>query len=402
MAEEHGGGQPIIIKRVKKGAHGHHGGAWKLAYADFVTAMMAFFLLLWLLNAVTEEQLQGIADYFAPTTVSQSNNGAGGMLGGQVMGKGAQTSNSAPPAVALSLPPPTIGEGGESLTDPKEGMSDQDLEGLSDKPNEQPGTGLAASGTGKPQKNNNKEQATANAAKAVPGKDQQLSQAEITEQQLAEAQAAKEQADFEKAQAALKQAINSIPELAKLADSLLVDNTPEGLRIQIVDQEGLAMFPSGSADMFGHTHALLNLVGRVIKQLPEKISISGHTDSVPFSGQNNYSNWELSADRALAARRVLTAEGGVPKDRVERVIGQADTEPLLKDDPTNPRNRRLTIVLLRQNPPGAPGTVDVNEQQLKTGDVPASLKPATAAPAEGKTSAEGKIPAATGTLPAKE
>src|SRR5271170_54691 len=140
MADE--GAQPIIIKRVKKGAHAHHGGAWKLAYADFVTAMMAFFLLLWLLNAVTEEQLQGIADYFAPTTVSQSNNGAGGMLGGQVIGKGAETSNSAPPAIALSLPPPTIGSGGDAMTDPREGFSDQQLEGLSDKSGSAPGTGI--------------------------------------------------------------------------------------------------------------------------------------------------------------------------------------------------------------------------------------------------------------------
>src|SRR5579883_3524461 len=93
---KNGAGGITIVKRIKKGGEGHHGGAWKVAYADFVTAMMAFFLLLWLLNAVTEEQLQGIADYFAPTTVSQSNNGAGGMLGGQVIGKGAETSNSAP------------------------------------------------------------------------------------------------------------------------------------------------------------------------------------------------------------------------------------------------------------------------------------------------------------------
>ncbi len=373
------------------------------AYADFVTAMMAFFLLLWLLNAVTEEQLQGIADYFAPTTVSQSNNGAGGMLGGQVIGKGAQTSNSAPPAVALSLPPPTIGEGGESLTDPKEGMSDQDLEGLSDKPNEQAGTGLAASGTGKPKDSKAKNEQAAAVQATLQPQQQQLTAAQISEQQLAQAQAEKEQQEFEKAQAALKQAINSIPELAKLADSLLVDNTPEGLRIQIVDQEGLAMFPSGSADMFGHTHALLNLVGRVIKQLPEKISISGHTDSIPFSGQNNYSNWELSADRALAARRVLTGEGGVPQTRVERVIGQADTDPLLKDDPGNPRNRRLTIVLLRQNQPGAPNAVDVTEQQMKSGDVPAPLKPGAApAAAGGDLPAKTSAPAATGTAPAQK
>ena len=384
MAED--GAQPVIIKRSKKGGHGsHHGGAWKLAYADFVTAMMAFFLLLWLLNAVTEEQLQGIADYFAPTTVSQSNNGAGGMLGGLVIGKGAETSNSAPPAIALSLPPPTIGSGGESLTDPKQGMSDKDLEGLSDKPNEQPGTGVEKSGNKKPKEGDRDQQA--NAAAPPPP----------TDQQLAQAQAEKEQAQFEKAQAQLKQAINSIPELAKLADSLLVDNTPEGLRIQIVDQAGLAMFPSGSADMYGHTRALLDLVARVIKQLPEKIAISGHTDSVPFAAGVNYTNWELSADRALAARRVLVGDG-VPADRVSRVAGLADTDPLLPKDPTNARNRRLTIVLLRQN---QTGLVSLTGQQLQSGQVPASLKePAAApAPATGTTPASTGAPAATGTLP---
>lgn len=395
MADE--GQQPVIIKRVKKAAHGHHGGAWKLAYADFVTAMMAFFLLLWLLNAVTEEQLQGIADYFAPTTVSQSNNGAGGMLGGQTIGKGAETSNSSAPAIALSLPPPTIGSGGEAFTDAKEGYSDQQLEGLSNKPNEQPGTGLEKSGEGKPKEAQQQ-------AKAEP-----LTQAQITDQQLAEAQAEKEQEQFEKAQQALKQAINSIPELAKLANSLLVDNTPEGLRIQIVDQEGLAMFPSGSADMYGHTRALLELVGRVIKQLPEPISISGHTDSVPFAGQTNYTNWELSADRALAARRVLTGEGGgVPPQRVLRVVGQADTAPLLPNDPTNPRNRRLTIVLLRQNTGAGPAAVGVTSEQMKSGRLPAELKPgaspsqpapAATAPAPAAT-AVAPAPAATGTAPA--
>src|SRR5579862_4836121 len=115
---ENGGAQPVIIKRVKKAAHGHHGGAWKLAYADFVTAMMAFFLLLWLLNAVTQEQLQGIADYFAPTTVSQSSSGAGGILGGKVVGEGAMSSNSTTPSFTLALPPPTIGQGGDSLSEP--------------------------------------------------------------------------------------------------------------------------------------------------------------------------------------------------------------------------------------------------------------------------------------------
>jgi len=388
MAEE-GGAQPIIIKRVKKGAHGHHGGAWKLAYADFVTAMMAFFLLLWLLNAVTEEQLQGIADYFAPTTVSQSNNGAGGMLGGQVIGQGAETSNSAPPAIALSLPPPTIGSGGDAMTNPAEGFSDQQLEGLSDKSGSAPGTGVESKAGVKSKQDQNAQAAAAGAATALA-----QSPAQIADEDLKKAEAAKEQAQFEKAQQALKQAINSIPELAKLADSLLVDNTPEGLRIQIVDQEGLAMFPSGSADMFGHTRALIELVGRVVKQLPEKISISGHTDSVPFAGQTNYTNWELSADRALAARRVLTNEGGVPPNRVERVVGQADTEPLLANDPANPRNRRLTIVLLRQNGTNGPTDVNMTSGQVKAGQLPEVLKPA-AAPAPAAAAPAPTAPTAT-------
>lgn len=122
MAEEEGKA-PIIIKRIKKGGHAAHGGAWKVAYADFVTAMMAFFLLLWLLNSVTEEQLQGISNYFAPTAVSQSPSGAGGILGGQVIGEGASESRSSSPATSMNLPPTTVGSGGSEFTDPQEGRT---------------------------------------------------------------------------------------------------------------------------------------------------------------------------------------------------------------------------------------------------------------------------------------
>ncbi len=326
--------QPIIIKRIKKGGHAaHHGGAWKVAYADFVTAMMAFFLLLWLLNAVTEEQLQGIADYFAPSTVSKSNSGAGGMLGGKVVGEGSMSSQGTTPSFTLSLPPPSIGQGGDALTEPKEGAEE--------------GAGAGEGGQG-------------------PAQAQALS-----EQQIIQANAQREQKQFEHAQDALKQAINSIPELRKLADSLMVDNTPEGLRIQILDQDGLAMFPRGSPDMYGHTRALLDMVSRVIKQLPERISISGHTDSTPFVGQSNYTNWELSADRALATRRALLMSG-VPADRVDRVVGQADTDPLEHGNPASPRNRRVTIVLLRDTQP--PPTVTVTPEQAKSGQLPEELK----------------------------
>ncbi|PKU25544.1 flagellar motor protein MotB [Telmatospirillum siberiense] len=348
MAEQ----QPIIIKRIKKGHAGHHGGAWKVAYADFVTAMMAFFLLLWLLNAVTEEQLQGVADYFAPTTVSSSKSGAGGMLGGKVVGEGSMSSNGTTPSFTLSLPPPTIGQGGDALTDPKEGGD----EGAGEGQGGQSAGKADAQGQGQ--------------AKA------------LTEQQIIQANAQREQQQFERAQESLQKAINSIPELRKMADSLMVDNTPEGLRIQIVDQDGLAMFPRGSPDMYGHTRALLDMVSRVVKQLPEKISISGHTDSTPFPGGpgSGYTNWELSADRALATRRTLLASG-VPADRVDRVVGRADMDPLAPNDPANARNRRITIVLLRDTQP--PPTVTVTPDAAKSGVLPEQLRSA-APPAPGQ------------------
>jgi len=348
----------VIIKRVKKYGGGHHGGAWKVAYADFVTAMMAFFLLLWLLNAVTEEQLTGIADYFAPTTVSKSASGAGGMLGGRTVGEGAMSSNGTTPSFALALPPPTIGSGGDALTDAKEGGEEGNGPGAG---GEAPGTGGGATGP-KYDKDTAKD-------KSSGGRDKAQS---ISEQEIIKAEQAREDKQFQQAQQVLKQAINSIPELRKLADSLMVDNTPEGLRIQIVDQEGLAMFPSGSPDMFGHTRALLDMVSRVVKQLPEKISIAGYTDSTKFVGQQGYDNWDLSADRALATRRALLLSG-VPADRVDRVVGKADTDPLDAKNPADPRNRRITIVLLRDAPPGA--SVDVNSQQLKNGALPDSLQP---------------------------
>jgi chemotaxis protein MotB len=358
--------QPVVIKRIIKKSHAaHHGGAWKVAYADFVTAMMAFFLLLWLLNAVTEEQLQGVADYFAPTTVSSSKSGAGGMLGGQAVGQGAMSSKGTTPSFTLSLPPPTIGQGGDAISEPKEGAEE--------------GAGEGAGGP-------------------APGKAEGQGQAQaLTEQQIIQANAQREQQQFDRAQEALHQAINSIPELRKLADSLMVDNTPEGLRIQIVDQDGLAMFPRGSPDMYGHTRALLDMVARVVRQLPEKIAISGHTDSIPFPGGpgSTYTNWELSADRALATRRTLLM-AGVPGDRVDRVVGRADTDPLTANDPNNARNRRITIVLLRdtQSPPA----VNVTPEQAKSGVLPDQLRNAAPA-APGQALPPPPKPAAAGERP---
>jgi chemotaxis protein MotB len=297
MAKEPGEGGITIIKRVKKGGEGHHGGAWKVAYADFVTAMMAFFLLLWLLNAVTEEQLNGIADYFTPIAASTRESGAGGMLGGQTLGEGASQSRTGSTSVVV-LPPPSIGAGGESNTDPTENMSTEDAEA---------------------------------------------------------AQEAREQKEFEQVAQELKQRITGIPELAPLANSLLIDNTPEGLRIQIMDQDKIDMFAPGSADLYPRAREMLAQIAKVIRKIPNKISITGHTDPSGYADPTGYTNWELSADRALATRRALLA-GGMEDNQMHKVTGASDREPMDPTQARSPRNRRVSIVLLKAS--------DVNPQQF--------------------------------------
>ena len=328
----------IIVKKVVKGGGGHHGGAWKVAYADFVTAMMAFFLLLWLLNAVTEDQLQGIANYFAPVTVSDSPTGSGGVLGGQTITKdGTMKHMGAPPMMAIDLPPVSAGEGESEDEKSAEGGDEEESD-----------------------------------SKEVEAKDSETEE----ERQAKEA----EDKQFEEAKDSLRKAVNSVPQLKQLADSLIVDNTAEGLRIQIVDQEGLAMFPRGSAGMYDHTRKVLELVAKVVSEMPQKLVISGYTDATKYVTKRGYGNWELSADRANASRRALL-ELGVPEDRFSRVVGKAATDPLLPDDPTNPRNRRLSLVLLRGSGHAPPAPVPASTP------VPASVPaqaPVKASPAAEK------------------
>lgn len=313
MAEQEGK-NAIIIKRIKKGGHAAHGGAWKVAYADFVTAMMAFFLLLWLLNSVTEEQLQGISNYFAPIAVSQSTSGAGGMLGGLVVGEGASQSNSAPPATDINLPPSTVGSGGQDFTDPQEGRSEKDSDGAAE---------------------------------------QQLQQQKKEEN----ARRQQDQLQLDTVSREIRQALNALPQMKALQESLVIDNTPEGLRIQIVDQDRLPMFPAGSSALYEHTQKLLLLVSRVVKLMPQKIAISGHADSGGFTDPSGYGSWELSADRALAARRVLL-QGGVPDGRFARIAGVGANDLLEPSNPDSPRNRRISIVLLRDDSAIPPDTGD--------------------------------------------
>jgi chemotaxis protein MotB len=336
--------EAIIIKRVKKGGHAaHHGGAWKVAYADFVTAMMAFFLLLWLLNATTEAQKQGIADYFSPTSVSMSSGGAGGMLGGQTISSpGAMTSRTAVPSVSIELKPTT------GATD-----GDADVEG------------------GANDKEKSAEQATANNAEAL--------------KKLEEQQKEIENAQFEAIEQQIRQAIQETPELKDLEQHLLIDRTPDGLRIQVIDREGKPMFKSGSAEMLPHTAKLVAQIATAIKSLPNKVRITGHTDSVPFrGGKNGYGNWELSGDRAQASRRVLVGSG-LDQERVESVAGRASRDPLMPDDPESARNRRIGILLLRMPPPQLP-----DAPQVKPGNPPGATGEPGAGNATGASPAAGK------------
>jgi chemotaxis protein MotB len=304
-------GAVVIIKKVKKGGHGgHHGGAWKVAYADFVTAMMAFFLLLWLLNVTTDVQKRGIADYFDPTLASRSTSGAGGVLGG--------TSIGSPGSEKQALVQPSF--------DVSHG-SPRQLEDSDDSDNDSGATGdQNDNGTGSVGKKNKQQKLTA----------------DEFQEELAE----REQQRFQEAKAALEQAVREVPELRALANNLLIDETSEGMRIQIVDRDKTPMYPLGSAEMLDSSKKLVSLVTQVVAKLPNKISITGHTDSTQYALSAKYTNWELSADRANASRREFIADG-MPAARIERVVGVADQDPLDKNDPAAPHNRRISIVLLR-------------------------------------------------------
>ena len=282
------GKRPIfVIKKIKKGG-GHHGGAWKVAYADFVTAMMAFFLLLWLLNATTEEQKQGISNFFDPNPqVSLSSSGAGGMLGGISMAQqGAQSTNIENPMPSPMIQAPNKG--------PK--VQPEELD-------------------------------------------------KVQKEKLKKEIERREEAEFSKVKKQIEDAVKNTPELKDMMKNVVIDMTPEGLRIQIVDQDGAAMFASGSAKMYERTQKLMTMVAGVIKDLPNQISIRGHTDGVAYKGANGYTNWELSSDRANASRIALTT-GGVPENHVANVVGKADTDNFIKDDPKDARNRRISIILL--------------------------------------------------------
>tara|TARA_Y100001934_G_C12378871_1_gene791014 strand:+ start:265 stop:1353 length:1089 start_codon:yes stop_codon:yes gene_type:complete len=335
----------IIIKKVKKVEGGHHGGAWKVAYADFVTAMMAFFLLLWLLNVSTDEQKLGIANYFDPVSVSRSTSGSGGVLGGKSMLKdGAMVSPTSPMGLDLNQPGVSAEKPAVERDDDSDEFNTFDPPAFPDENNLSLGLSEEPIGENEETK-------------------------DVSKQQLAELIEEKESEAFEKAAAAIREEIASDPDLAKLAPHLMIDQTPEGLRIQIIDQEGRSMFASGSAQLYDYTRELFEAVTKVVTDLPNNIKISGHTDSVPYRSNNGYDNWNLSSDRANTARKALI-QSGFSSDRIKLVAGKADTEPLIPDDTKNARNRRVSVVLLKESlsPTGAYDGMEVQDGELAPSD----------------------------------
>ena len=297
---------PIIVKKIKKGGHGHHGGAWKVAYADFVTAMMAFFLMMWLINMTSPEQKLGIAEYFAPASVSKSTSGSGGILGGTSLNDDGSASSGGKPTLTIQLTPPN-----DPAKEAGEGAGEGD---------------------------------------SVP----MVAEMDVVEDLTERPDSDRESRMFSEAESLLKQSLQEMPELAEMSKNVIIDETKEGLRIQLVDQDGRSMFPDGSVEPYERTKRLLRRVAEIVERLPNRIKISGHTDAEPLAGVENYTNWEMSSDRANAARRVIVG-AGLDNDRIARVVGMADTEPLFPEDPYMAANRRITIVLLRENPVLPPG-----------------------------------------------
>ncbi|WP_060510673.1 flagellar motor protein MotB [Pseudomonas sp. NBRC 111124] len=302
--------QPIIIKRVKRFGGGHHGGAWKIAFADFATAMMAFFLVLWLLSTATPEQKIAIAGYFKdPIGFSESGT------------------------------PYIIDLGGSPQ--------------------------LA------PEKTINPEQ------KSEPTPDTSI---QLDKDQV---ETMAEQVERERLELLLQELQNKVeenPQLQKFKDQILFEITQDGLRIQIMDAENRPMFDIGSARLQPYFEDILLAMADTIKAVPNKISISGHTDAKPYAGTGDFGNWELSANRANAARRALVA-GGYPDGQVARVVGYASSSLFDRKDPFNPVNRRIDIIVLtkkaQRNIEGEQGAPEAPAQPAS----PAGAAPGAAAPA---------------------
>jgi chemotaxis protein MotB len=323
----------IIVRKKKKIGPVHHGGAWKVAYADFVTAMMAFFLVMWLVTAVSKEQRAAIFDYFKNPSM--------------------EPGKSAKPA------PGQMGPGGAST-------SPIDLHGGLDAMRPVVTKIRDIGATAAPVRSRNDRNQDGSAST------KSTEQQQPTPEPAAAIQQAAEHRQLESLMAQLREAVNRSQALQPFKDQLLLDITPEGVRIQIVDAQNRPMFDVGSARLRDYTIAILRELAPYLDSVPNRISLTGHTDIRPYPSTHGYTNWELSADRANAARRALTA-GGLPDGKISRVVGLSSSVLFDKRDPQNPINRRISIVVM---------TRQAEEAALKTDVVSESRAPAPSAAPE--------------------
>jgi chemotaxis protein MotB len=300
---------PIIVikKIIDEGHAGAHGGAWKIALADMMTAMMAFFLLMWLLGATSEDQRKSIADYFRPTTHSQVRMGelagSNGILGGSSI----------------------IDPDGFKFTAKQTAL----LERMT--PRSEAGPDSADGSSEDPQ---NRE-----------GKSPEALSQEERKKIAAEA----DRETFEKLEKEIKEEMKENKQLAKLMDQIQFVREKEGLRIEIIDKADFSMFPLGSNRLEGRAAQLLTEIAASLAGLPNKIAIRGHTDSLPYAPGGEKNNWTLSTERAEATRQQLQ-RAGLKEDRFAKIEGVADKDPYVPQDPADPRNRRMSITVLYQNP----------------------------------------------------
>lgn len=268
---------------------GRGGGTWKIAYADFVTALMAFFLLMWLVSVVPESELKGVAEYFKTPLVVAMTGGPNNKYSQSVItGSEGENPMMKKGAVKQGMPPPV-----EAKVEPQDA-----LESL---------------------------------------RRQELQRLQLLKRQL-------------------ELVIDADPQLSKFKNQLLIDLTSEGLRVQIVDEQNRPMFEKGSAVLQPYTAEILHAIGKILNEVPNKIGLSGHTDATPYQGgSKGYSNWELSADRANASRRELIA-GGMTDDKILRVVGLSDSALFNPNDPFDPNNRRISIIVMNRETAEAAST----------------------------------------------
>jgi chemotaxis protein MotB len=331
----------IIVRKEEVVEGEAHGGSWKVAYADFVTAMMAFFLLMWLLNATTEEQRKGLADYFSPNSVlSHNSSGTGQPFGGRTaFSEGGMLSDLGSPQVTVGQQPvvdQVEEDGSDVIAQPRPHRDDAK--------NTDPDLGGRSLQKLPPrQVRNAAPAAPTSVAATAAGRD--AAQRKPTEAELRTELVRREKLAFDQAAQQIRDAVSNDPQLEELARQLAIDTTPDGLRIQIRDADREPMFPFGSAVPNDRARLLLQKVAPVLTRLTQDISIAGHTDAAPFTGSGR-TNWELSADRANATRRLLV-EAGLQESRIRSVTGNAERDPAVPSDPMAAANRRIAIVVLR-------------------------------------------------------